>query len=190
MRRRAARRRRASPPDFRTLVEAASNDEGWAFREIHDRFSGQVTAFVRAQLGADTTVDEIVNDVFLGVFRGLPRFEGDESGFRSWIFQITRNKINDRHRQTYRRVDTVDLDQGPDPASPDVDLDGIVSSIDDHLDVLTPDQRDVIVLRVIADLSIEEVAAILDKPGGAIKALQHRALLALRRHFSAEEVSP
>jgi RNA polymerase sigma-70 factor (ECF subfamily) len=49
--------------------------------------------------------------------------------------------------------------------------------------VLSPDQRDVVLLRVVADLSVEEVARLLDKREGAVKALQHRALAALRRHL-------
>ena len=54
----------------------------------------------------------------------------------------------------------------------------------DLLAVLSPDQREVVLLRIVADLSVEEVARLLDKREGAVKALQHRALAALRRHLS------
>ena len=53
------------------------------------------------------------------------------------------------------------------------------------LAVLSPDQRDVVLLRIVADLSVEEVARLLGKREGAVKALQHRALAALRRHLDA-----
>lgn len=57
------------------------------------------------------------------------------------------------------------------------------------LEELTPDQRDVLTLRVLADLSVEQTAATLGKPPGAIKALQHRALAALRKQLTREGVS-
>ena len=53
------------------------------------------------------------------------------------------------------------------------------------LAVLSPDQRDVVLLRIVADLSVEEVARLTGKREGAVKALQHRALAALRRHLDA-----
>jgi RNA polymerase sigma-70 factor (ECF subfamily) len=63
-------------------------------------------------------------------------------------------------------------------------------SVRNLLNVLSPDQRDVVLLRIIADLSVEEVARMLDKREGAIKALQHRALAALRRHFERTPHAP
>ena len=59
-----------------------------------------------------------------------------------------------------------------------------------RLQTLTDDQRNVLLLRIVADLSLEQTASILEKPVGAVKSLQRRALAALERSFSPEAVSP
>jgi len=175
------------------VLSAAQLGEEWAFRALYEAHCGPVSAFVRARVGAD--VDEIVNEIFVGVFTGLARFEGGETDFRAWIFRIARNKINDHHRRGYRRVEQVPL--GTDNGELDRQGHGPTFGLGDHsgdleamLQILTPNQREVILLRILADLSIEQVAEILDKPPGAIKSLQHRAIETLRHHLSVEEVSP
>lgn len=186
-------RRNDSPATFAVVLPAAQMREEWAFRSLYEAHSAPVTAFVRARVGAD--VDEIVNEIFVGVFSGLARFEGGEADFRAWIFRIARNKINDHHRRGYRRVEQVPL--GNDHGDFDRPGHGSTFGFGDRsgdleatLGILTPDQREVILLRVLADLSIEQVAEILDKPPGAIKSLQHRAIETLRRHLVVEGVSP
>ena len=186
-------RRHPSQATFAVVLSAAQLGEEWAFRSLYEAHSGPVTAFVRARVGAD--VDEIVNEIFVGVFTGLARFEGGEADCRAWIFRIARNKVNDHHRRGYRRVEQVPL--GSDNGDLDRQRHGPTFGLGNHggdleaiLQILTPDQREVILLRVLADLSIEHVAEILDKPPGAVKSLQHRAIETLRRHLSVEGVSP
>lgn len=186
-------RRHQSQAPFAVVLSAAQLGEEWAFRSLYDAHSGPITAFVRARVGTD--IDEIVNEIFVGVFTSLARFEGGETDFRAWIFRIARNKINDHHRRGYRRIEQVplgsdngDIDrQGHEPTSGPGDHS---EDLEEMLQILTPEQREVILLRVLADLSIEQVAEILDKPPGAIKSLQHRAIETLRRHLSVEAISP
>ncbi len=76
----------------------------------------------------------------------------------------------------------------------DVEVDAM-DLLSDHqlralLDELSPDQRDVVLLRIVADLSIEDVATALGKRRGAVKSLQHRALATLRRHLEREQIEP
>ncbi len=143
----------------------------------------------------DKDVDDIVNEIFLGAFRSLDRFAGSESDYRAWVFRIARNKINDSHRRSYRRVPQSSLDIESDAvqsgqAESDLASHEQREQIELLLRDLSADQRDVILLRILADLSIEQVAEILQKPQGAIKSLQHRALETLRRQSSSVAVSP
>lgn len=188
-------RRDQSHATFAVVLASAQLGEEWAFRSLYEAHGRPVTAFARAHVGADANADadDIVNETFVGVFTGLARFAGGEADFRAWIFQIARNKINDHHRRGYRRVEQVplgsdhDLDrQRPDPTLELGDHSGEVAAM---LRILTPEQHEVILLRVLADLSIEQVAEILDKPPGAIKSLQHRALETMRRHISVDGVT-
>ena len=155
-------------------------------RWLWDTYAGRIRGFLRAR--GTPEVDEVVNDVFVTVFTGLDRFDWDsEAAFRAWLFRVAINKRVDVLRAEGRRptpTGTV-----PDTAGPgDVEAD-VVAAIADvqlrsMLETLTPDQRDVIVLRFVADQSLETVAEALGKPVGAVKALQHRALAQLRKKFS------
>ena len=161
------------------------------FTGLYRTLSGRVAGFLRGR-GVDD-VDEVVNDVFLGAFRNLHTFEGDAARFRSWLFGIAYNKAADRHRSTRSRPRTTALDTSTNDLvaveARDLDWSGD-DNVSQLLSGLTPDQRDVLLLRIVADLSLAETAETLDKPAGAIKALQHRALATLARTISERAVSP
>jgi RNA polymerase sigma-70 factor (ECF subfamily) len=157
-----------------------------AFDDIYRQLGGQVSSYLRWHRASDP--DGLTNDVFAQVHRNLPGFEGDEQGFRSWVFTIAHHRMIDDRRRSSRQPQVhgdVGVEEHMDLG--DVEDDALVvlahDSVRDLLAVLSPDQRDVVLLRVIADLSVEEVARMLNKREGAIKALQHRALAALRRHL-------
>ena len=175
---------------FAQVLSAARAGESWAYTALYRMFAPKVLGFVLSR-GVDDP-DGVVNEAFLGAFRGLSAFEGDESAFRAWVFAITRNKVADAHRRRARRRE--------DPQLLDRELVGGDSEQEAHdrmtgawvretLSSLTADQRDVLLLRVLGGLTIEEVAQAMGKRPGAIKALQHRAVRALRRELSTGAVS-
>ncbi len=155
-----------------------------------------MTAYVRAQ--GLPHPDDLTSEVFLGVFAGLGGFHGTEEQFRSWVFTIAHHRIVDERRARSRRPEIDDL------AGRGAEMDARrAASAEDEalvalgaerarrlLQRLSPDQRDVIALRVVADLPVEEVARALGKQPGAVRALQHRALAALRRELADDAVTP
>lgn len=149
-----------------------------------------MTAFARVR-GSDEP-DGIANEVFLAVFRSLERFDGDEDAFVALLFTIARNKVIDELRRRERRPRTSALATAPDPLggnTEDEALAGLGTSTRELLALLTDDQREVLVLRLVADLSLEQTAAITGRTVNATKALQHRAVNTLRRKKSAEAVT-
>jgi RNA polymerase sigma-70 factor (ECF subfamily) len=123
--------------------------------------------------------EDLLGDVFVDVMRGLGRFDGDDDALRRWVFTIAHNRlIDDRRRGERRRrlalVAPATAVSQPEPF--DVELESALAE-------LTPDQRDVIVLRFVADLSLEAVASTTGRTVGAVKALQHRALAQLHRRL-------
>ncbi len=125
---------------------------------------------------------------FLQVARGLASFEGDEAGFRAWVFTIAHHRLIDEHRRRRRRP-TVAMSDLPEIAGSDgSELLGGVLTAEARalLDDLTPEQRDVLLLRVFGDLPLDEVARIVGRPVSAVKSLQHRALAALRKKLSED----
>ena len=177
---------RAAPVALPALVERAKGGCPVSFERIYRALAGQVASYLRWHRASDP--DGLTNDVFVLVHRNLASFEGDEKGFRSWLFTIAHHRMIDDRRRV-RRQPPVQDDAGVDESlgCGDVEEDAFAVMAGDHvrdqLAVLSPDQRDVVLLRIVADQSVEEVARMLGKGEGAIKALQHRALGALRRHL-------
>jgi RNA polymerase sigma-70 factor (ECF subfamily) len=153
--------------------------------EAYEKLAPAVLGYLRAQRAPDP--EDILGEVFLQVARDLPRFRGDDDALRRWVFSIAHNRLLDARRRQSRRPQLVDraLPEVPMPAPADpVDPDLVAA-----LAELTPDQREVVVLRFVADLPLADVARITSRRTGAVKALQHRALEALGRAL-APSVDP
>ena len=177
---------RQHAPELSRLVSEARHGSIKAFDDIYRSLAGQVASYLRWHRATDP--DGLTNDVFAQVHRNLPRFEGDEHGFRSWVFTIAHHRMIDDRRRANRQPqlqDELAVDEHMGLGDVEDDAFAVLAHdrVRDLLTVLSPDQRDVVLLRIIADLSVEEVARMLDKREGAIKALQHRALATLRRHL-------
>ena len=169
-------------------MAAARADAGWAYQRLYEAHAPPVRAYARGQGSEDP--DGLVNEVFLRAFRGLDRFQGDEDGFRAWLFVIARNALIDERRRQARRPPTVGgvaLERTPLPDG-GADLQALerigAERVHDVLRELSAEQRDVLLLRIVADLTVEQVATVLGKQSGAVKQLQRRGLDALRRRMT------
>jgi RNA polymerase sigma-70 factor (ECF subfamily) len=180
------------------LVAAARSGGGWAFGRLWEQLAPSVAAYLRGRGVRDA--DDVTSEVFLAAFRGIGRFQGDGVAFRSWLFTIAHHKSVDVHRRPASRevlVDAVGAGAGHGPdgdrarSAEDVALEHIAGDRAlRRLATLTDDQRAVLLLRVVADLSLAETAEVLGKPVGAVKALQHRALSRLRADLGAVSPAP
>ena len=172
------------PDDFGEVLTAAQSGTPWACTELWVRYAPRVTAFLRARGSHEP--EDLTSDVFLTVFKNLHAFCGDESGFRAYLFTIARRRLIDELRRRSRRPTQDEWSEAADTRR--------TSSAEDHaldqagtawardmIDSLSPDQRDVLLLRIFGDFTVEQVAEVLGKPEGAVKALQRRGLAALRR---------
>lgn len=180
---------------FPAVLDAARAGEGWAFERLFTWLSRPLGAHLRG-VGLEDP-DGSANEVFLRAFRSLHRFDGDEDHFRSWIFTIAHHLVVDERRRRDRRPKTAPMpDEGSEPGRPEPDAaeNALVRLGDERirrlLADLAPAQREVVLLRVVADLSIEETARAMGKRPNAIKALQHRAMQALRQRLAEEDVTP
>jgi RNA polymerase sigma factor (sigma-70 family) len=167
---------------FPDLLGAAQADAGWAYERLYRAFAPAVLGYLRT-LGVEDP-EATTNEVLLRAFTNIGRFHGDEAGFRSWIFAIAHNAALDDRRRRSRRPAAADAEV-PDAAVAAAEETALEHVGTDEvlalLDGLSTDQRDVLVLRLVGDLTVEQVAQVLDKRVGAVKALQRRGLAALRR---------
>lgn len=164
-----------------------------AYAEIWRRLSPAVGGFVRSRGARDP--DDVTSEVFLAAFRALPSFVGGEREFRGLVFTIAQRRVVDEFRRRSRHPIEFPWSEEDD--------DRTVSSaeqtaLEEHgtreaaalLQGLAPDQRDVLELRILGDLTIDQIAASLGKSPGAVKALQRRGLEALRRNLAAPGRTP
>jgi RNA polymerase sigma factor (sigma-70 family) len=162
------------------LTEVQAGEQG-AFDDLVRWIERPLCAFLDAR-GADDP-HGMANEVLVRVFRGITGFAGGEVQFRAWVFQIARNLLVDEHRYRSRRPDMVPTlpEELPESAAPDVtDRVGDRERVEALLDNLTDEQREVLLLRIVAGLSVEETAQVVGRQHGAVRALQHRAVARLR----------
>lgn len=177
---------------FEDVLAAAQAGAGWAFSHLYRELAGPVTGYLRLQGAADP--DDVASETFLSVFRSLGTFAGGEDRFRSWVFTIAHRRLLDERRRRARRPVTVPL--GPAIRTPVADgpEDEVSSRLIGEqlmglLDDLSDGQRDVLLLRIVGGLTIEETAAALGKRPGAVKQLQRRGLLKIKEELSVRGVT-
>jgi RNA polymerase sigma factor (sigma-70 family) len=181
---------------FPEMLEAARAGDPAALETLYRDLAPSVLGYLRAQGAAES--EDLASDAFVGVVRGLRRFRGDEKSFRSWVFSIAHRRLVDERRGLARRreypVDPAGLATAAGGrAAGDAEAEALAEMgtrwAREAVSRLSPDQRSVVLLRVMADLSVEEVARILGKTVGAVKSLQRRGVLALARQIDPEGVS-
>ncbi len=183
--------------DDACLAAAVLGDEA-AWRRVYDDVAPAVLRYLQSRGVRDA--EDVLGDTFLDAARSLHAFEGDMEHFRSWIFTIAHHRMVDHHRRQARQPSEPrgDIEAA---MPPDLrDGKGIVGAAQDIADEhfhrsqlhtlirqLAPDQRDVLLLVYVADLSLVDTAGVLGKSVGAVKALHLRGLQSLRRRLA---VSP
>lgn len=182
---------RAPTHGFDEVLAAARLGQAWALTALYRGYAGQVAGYVRARTSAEA--DDLVNEIFLSVFTGLSGFSGGEPEFRGWLFTIARRRIVDEFRRGSRAVATTSYERESDlrtVASAETEsLDQLGEQwVRSVLDRLAPDQRDVLLLRILGDLTVEQVAASLGKSVGAVKQLQRRGVAAAGKIAESEGV--
>ena len=172
-----------SEAEFKRLIERVSEGDEAAFTDLYRRLESRVFNFIRSKLNDSFEAGDILNEVFLEVWRSAGRFEG-RSKATTWIFGIAYYKTMDRLRRRNREilVDPQDLDR-PDESPDQAEA---VAALEEGrhlrfcLDKLAPRQRAVVELAFFEDLSYQEIAKIVDCPEGTVKSRVYHAKEALR----------
>ena len=168
---------------FDDVLAAARAGAAWAFEVLYRDLAPSVTGYLRLHGAAEP--DDLASETFLGVFTGLGGFTGDEAALRGWVFTIAHRRLVDDWRRRSRRPQVAD-----DPGDlaefygGDVEDDALsglgTETVHRMCAELPDDQRSVLLLRVLADLTIEQVAQAMGRSVGATKGLQRRGLRTLR----------
>lgn len=180
-------------PDLPALIAAASEGSTRAFEELYRALSPGVLRYLRAKNYEEA--EDLAAEVWAEVARRMSSFVGGEGDFRAVLFTIARRRVHDHWRWRQRRPsDPVEPDElGDHPALDQPD--GVVieamdaqRAVDRLVRHLSEPQAEVVLLRVLGGLSVDEVAHLLGRSPGAVRALQHRALKRLARDNTVQAV--
>lgn len=174
------------------MLAAAQSGAEWAWARLYHSVAGQVLGYMRAQGAREA--EDLLGEVFMQIARNISGFSGTEDGFRSWVFTIAHHRVIDERRSRRRRpvvpVETVADRPEPGPSSADQALDRVATEqVRTLIDQLAPAQRDVLMLRIVAGMTLPEIAEALGRTVGSVKALQRRGIASLRRLIDRGGVS-
>ncbi len=182
-----------APSSDAQLLKAARQWDMEALGQIYDIYSPLLYRYAMRLLGDQDLAEECVAETFARFLQALRNGGGPKEHLKAYLYRVAHNWVTDYYRR--QPPPQTDIDALGEVLSDDAASLGsqMVAREEQErmraaLRLLTPDQRQVIVLRFLEEWSLKEVADALDKPVGAVKALQHRALAALRRILEKEDV--
>ncbi len=177
---------------FDDVLAAAQAGAEWAVAVLYRSLQPRLLRFLRAQAPAHDAED-IAAQTWLEVAKGLGRFSGDEDGFGAFVFTVARRRLTDHRRSARRRpVDLVGDDSlsalpgGGDPETETMTRLGGEDAARRLAELLPPEQAEIVLLRVVAGLTVDQVAELLGRKPGTVRVLQHRALRRLARQLGDE----
>lgn len=169
-------------PDEQQLVEQAKRNPE-AFGHLYDIYFGKIYSYIYRKTGDRQVAEDLTADTFMKALANIKGYKYTGQPFVAWLYRIASNLVADHYRS--RRI-TAPLDEGLQVAATDGDPEEAALAVDDQLAMarairtLSPDQQDVILLRFSSGLKLKEIAEVVGKTEGAVKALMFRALGGLK----------
>ncbi len=166
--------------DLTAALEAARSGDEEAAAILFIALNPPLLRYLRHHVSG--VAEDLAAEVWLGVIGGLAGFRGDLAGFRAWMFSIARRRVADHYDSLERRPRLVELDGSEeiperlDAAEPVMAAMAAQDAVEALVRALPPDQAEVVLLRVLGDLSVKEVAELMGRSPGSVRVLQHRAL--------------
>lgn len=164
------------------VVERARTGDATALTTVYEALAPSILAYLRGRGSRDA--EGLTQEVFLQLLPKLRKLTGGAAGLRALAFRIAHSRLVDEFRRRSRASEVpyeADLDRRQHDSAEQAVIGG-PSSVTSLLATLGDEQKTVILLRILGDLSLEETARVIGKSVGAVKQLQRRGLIALRDH--------
>jgi RNA polymerase sigma-70 factor (ECF subfamily) len=178
-------------PDI-VLAGATEGDEG-DIATLYRSFNPLLLRYLRHHVGH--VAEDVASDVWLALASQLSEFDGTVHEFQALMFTIARRRTIDHYRRNGRQAATVPIDETIDcVCTSDTEMQAVEhltaqSAVEALVGALPDDQAEIVLLRVLADLDVNEVAELVGKSNGAVRVSQHRALQRLKRTWSRKVVT-
>lgn len=172
------------------LIHRAKAYDPEALSCIYERYYQGIYRYVYYRVGDQALAEDLTGDIFLKMLHGIESYSIQGVPFSAWLYRIARNRIIDHLRRQPQKADlSLEEARVETIASSDSTLENALQREEllKAVQILTDEQRQVIILKFIDDLDNSTIAKVLGKTEGAIKSLQHRALDTLRQHMHRME---
>ena len=172
--------------DEQSLVRRVQGHDPEAFAELYEAYFDKIYRYIVLKIEDRTEAEDMTQQVFLKALKSMPDYKWREVPFSAWLYRIAHNQTVDYFRKSSRQR-SCELTEEITPSDPrenperEAELKISIEQLVAATKMLTKSQREVISLRFTSDLPITEVARIMGKSEGAVKALQHSAVAALRK---------
>ncbi|MBT1247073.1 MULTISPECIES: RNA polymerase sigma factor [unclassified Thermosipho (in: thermotogales)] len=180
------------------FIDALKKGEEWAYRRLYREYAPKIGSFAKTYFGTDD-VDDIVQEVMLRIFKGIKKFKGNSS-LSTWIYKITLNVCNtyyEKFKKKSEKVFSVENDEEdieadiPDKekdVQKEVESELLYEKINKVLEKLPENERILIKLRDIDEMSYLEIADILSIPEGTVKSRLHNARKKFKKILKEEGI--
>jgi len=172
--------------DEQSVVRRAQQKDKDAFAELYEAYFDKIYRYIVLKIGDRTEAEDMTQQVFLKALKSLPDYKWKDVPFSAWLYRIAHNQVVDHYRKSGRQQ-SCELTEEITPDDPEgnpehqtelkIDIQSLVKATRQ----LTRAQQEVIALRFSSDLPVAEVARLMGRSEGAVKALQHSAVVALRK---------
>jgi len=175
--------------DEESLVRRAQHRDQEAFAQLYEEHFDKIYRYVTLKIGNETEAEDMTQQVFLNALQSISSFKWKGIPFSAWLFRIAHNQVVDYLRSKKRTTVPLDESLVSNDNNPQLlteqklDIEQLILATEK----LTEAQREVISLRFAGELSIAQVAKAMGKSQGAVKALQHSAIVALRKTLRVTE---
>jgi RNA polymerase sigma-70 factor, ECF subfamily len=182
---------RESTEHVRELVARGQQGDRDALEELYLIHFDRIYSYLHVSVGNRHDAEDLTTQTFLKMLEKIGTFKWQSAPFSAWLFRIAHNLAMDHFRARRRWQPEEEVPEQPGEEEPSAELEAMQTigreSMLKLIDRLSPEQQQVLTLKFVFNLPNAEVAAILDKTEGAIKSLQHRALVSLQKQIARQE---
>jgi RNA polymerase sigma-70 factor (ECF subfamily) len=181
---------RESTEHVRELVARGQQGDRDALEELYLIHFDRIYSYLHVSVGNRHDAEDLTTQTFLKMLEKIGSFKWQSAPFSAWLFRIAHNLAMDHFRSRRRWQPEEEVPEPPGEEEPSAELTAMQTigreSMLKLIDRLSPEQQQVLTLKFVFNLPNAEVAAILDKTEGAIKSLQHRALVSLQKQIAQQ----
>ncbi len=184
-------RKQDSTADLRRLVERAQAGDRAALEELYLLHFDRIYSYLHMSVGSRHDAEDLTTQTFLKMLESIKRFRWQAAPFSAWLFRIAHNLAMDHFRATRRWQPEEDVPEPVGETEPSAESAALQSigrqSMLELIEGLSPEQQQVLTLKFVFSFANADVATILGKTEGAVKSLQHRALVSLQKQLARAE---